>query len=102
MQIEHQGLTITLMRHMLCCMKQHGESLTIDQRIVQRRRRAFMAALTVQGETQITWAAKHDTTQSAVSKVLSGRIASARILGLIYLEIGRAAKVASKAMEIAL
>lgn len=67
----------------------HDLRAAVPKELLERRKRAFMAALTVQGETQLSWSARHKIDQSDVSKTLAGRIFNARILGLIYIEIER-------------
>lgn len=81
--------------------REHGEPETAEQRVIQRRRRAFAAALAATGETQSTWAAKHHLSQQIVSGVLIGRETSARVLGLIYTEINRAMTTAPDVLEAA-
>lgn len=67
----------------------HGSEAAVPRELLERRKRAFMAALTLRGDTQSSWAARHKIDQGEVSRTLSGRGHSARVLGLIYLEIER-------------
>lgn len=104
MQTEYQGLTMPVIGHIILPMSTSrpiasalGQSYG---RFLEQRKRAFMAALTLQGQTQVSWAAKHRINQATVSRVLSGSSRSARIMGLIDREIARVAK-AESAQEVA-
>lgn len=79
----------------------HG-NIDLEHQIIDRRKRAFKAALLIGGNSQGDWARRHEINETEVSNVLAGRRQNPIVLGLIYKEIERFRKAASTYMAEAL